>query len=169
MLTTTKTTLFVFASLTLATAAFGSDASDARRSIENAYKRIDVAVTRRDSRTLLSFMKPEYKLTMAGKTLSKANMSRNMSVLFSTAKTLKTKTSIQKFVFSGSRATVIGQEFAEATAVSRSTHTLKTVKINSIFEEVWMKEKGRWLKQKTRNLHLQQIVDGRSIKPVIAK
>ena len=167
MLTTTKTILFVSASLALTTAAFGSEASDARRSIENAYKRIDAATMRRDSRTLLAFMTPDYRATGAGKTLSKANMSRQLNALFSIAKTLRMKTSIQKFAFTGTKTTLVAQEITDITFVSQRNHKLKVVKGNSIFQAVWVKEKGHWLKQREIVLHQKVTVDGKVVEKVV--
>ncbi len=169
MLTRTKAPLFLCAALTFANVAFASEAGDARRAIENAYKRTDAAVARRDSKTILSYMKPGYHITMLGRTWSKSRVSRNMNELFSNAKTLQTKTSIRSFILRRGKATVVAQELGQITAVSQRTHELNLIKTNSIFEEVWVEEKGQWLKQRTTNLRIQETFNGKSIKPVVAK
>ncbi len=94
-------------------------------------------------------------------------MGRQLNGLFSVAKTIKIKTSIQKFAFTKTKATIVAQESGEVRFLSQRTHKIKTVKSNYIFQEVWAKEKGRWLKQKATVLQQKLTLDGIVIESVV--
>ena len=94
-------------------------------------------------------------------------MERQLNALFSIAKTWKMKTSIQKFALTGTKATLVAQEIADVTFLNPRDHKLKTVKGNSVFQAVWVKKKGRWLKQRETVFHQKVMLDGKVVKQVV--
>lgn len=130
---------------------------------------MDAATARKDARTILSFIAPDYKFTIEGKTFPKSRFVSNANHLIAVAKDLRTQTSIKKFALKQSKATVVAREIAYVTAITMRAHKRETLRTDSIFEDVWVKQQGRWLKQKTTNWQFKVTINGKPVKTVFTK
>ncbi|BCM89940.1 hypothetical protein IAD21_01791 [Abditibacteriota bacterium] len=144
---------------------WGSDATDGRRFVIEAYKRSDAASVRKDSQTLLSLLAPDYKGEFNDRTVTKAGMSRNMKLMFSIAKTIRIKTTIKTLSYQEGKITVLAQEYASLQGTHPRTHKPLSLVTDSTFQDVWRKTGSHWLKQHTLTLRVKSKLNGKPVDP----
>ena len=139
--------------------------SDIRKTLQAAYKTSDAAVVRRDSKTLLGLLTPDYQVTdLKGKKSTKTEMSRRMHMWFTTYQTIKTTTTIKKVVVTRGKAKVTIGEVGLASGIDPKTKKLSKLVSDAVAEDTWVKIKGKWLKQKTKTLRMRWVLDGKEVK-----
>jgi uncharacterized protein (TIGR02246 family) len=150
--------------LTLAPKARADAAAEARKAIQAVYARGDAAMTKKDANAILSLYTPDYEQTsLKGQKITLAQAKQAIPMLFQQAKTIQSKTTIQKFSLKGSEAVVTVKQHATLTALNPQTQKTSKLVVDETSEDTWAKGAKGWLMKRSRTLAEQQMLDGKPL------
>lgn len=157
------------AALLLAGASFAPQAradatSDARKTIQAAYDKMNAAAAKKDVNGILAYYAPDYEhVNQRGQKTTLAAMRQQMPQLLQMMKSIKATTAIKKFVLQGSQATVAVASQGEMVGVDPQTKKAVKIVIFSSDEDLWVKGAKGWMQKRSKTLSSKQTVDGKPV------
>ena len=145
-------------------ATFADATGDARKAIETALHKTEIAATKKDANGMMATYSNDYTfVTKKGQTLTIQMMRGNVAQLVKGAKSLKLKVSIQKFTLSNNYVTSILREDAIAILPNQKTKHDSTLKLSAVSEDIWTKTNGLWHRKRGTQISSSALLDGQKL------
>jgi hypothetical protein len=152
----------IFALACAAPAVHADATSEARKAIAAAYAKMDKAAESKNAAGILALHSPDFSQTSkSGQKRTYAELKQMVPQMMKVAKTVKTKTVIEKFALKGNSAIVNNKDHTEILFVNprNAEQTMKVV-VDSTNEDTWTKSSKGWLKKHSKNLTSNQTMNG---------
>ena len=160
-------TAFTISLLMVAAPATRADSkNEAHEAIQRACARIDAAFNSKDINTLFSFFTSDFVLiSEKGKRTSweeyRKNLSQNLADPI--IKSIKSMTTIEKFILEGDTATVFCKGMSTMVVVDPQTGANNVVVSNSRELATWVKRNGRWLIKQAEVMSSEVTINGNPV------
>ena len=146
--------------------ARGDAAADARKWIQAAYERENVAAMRKDARGALANTAFDYTAVDShGARYDYRTLRERLPKLLAGFQTLKASTRIEKLTLRGNQAAVLVNERLEGMIEHPRKKRLAQLVIRSRSEDVWSRFGMVWRKKKSRILSESESLDGEPYSP----
>ena len=160
-----KKLAFLIAFLSVASLAFCSPESDARKAIDAQMQKVLGALRKGDSKTYFSVLTDDFQSTdKDGKKRSKTEMKAEFERQKKNLRITNAKFAISKFKLDGNKALVTSTRTIDMDVSNAQGKTLK-FQNEGISESVWVRQNGQWLMSRSTSKSLKMTVNGKPYKP----
>jgi hypothetical protein len=165
----TCSALFVAMAFTLLPVYSRADDAAVRKELTALFSRFAAAFKKKDVKTALSFFAPEYSAKEMGRTVTRADVEKQMNQAMANLKSIESLSwDIQKLTVKGNTATVEARETMNATVVDNlgnlgpkgQTHKIGDVERT---RDVFVKTPQGWLLKQSETLSAQVTIDGKKL------
>lgn len=145
---------------------------DPRREIQEALRRSDDSLHRKDIRGYMVGFTPDFHgESINGDRYDRNQAKQNLIKSLSSAQSMKASTKVKSITLTGQRAVVVSREHTALMILGRRTHRLHTLVFDGLWRGIWVDTKAGWEEQSEKQLTSTVTTDGipRVIHPGKAK
>ncbi|HXG23583.1 MAG TPA: nuclear transport factor 2 family protein [Chthonomonadales bacterium] len=158
--------LYIFAVLIVISTVGVSTRADDRKEINTLYKKLAVAMKKKDVKTVMSLATPDFSMKMPNGQVQKAEaIEASMKQMFSATKSIdKLETKIDSLKIQGNKAVAVSTT-AFACTMQDAQGQMHKYTENSTSRDYLVKTKKGWRFQRTEALKARVTVDGKPFDP----
>jgi hypothetical protein len=142
-----------------------ADAASVKKELQAIYTRMDAAAAKKDMKTSFAHYAPDYvSHGPNGRKTTLTDLKAQIGPLMAQAKSIRSKSTVQKVVLKGSNAIATVKEDAIIVMVNPQNpqQTMK-LDINGASEATWVKTSAGWRVKSSRTLNVTTKVNGQPV------
>ncbi len=146
----------------IAAAVWADATSDARKAIQAQYDKENAAAARKDVRTMLSIMSPDFVAVTGGQQVTAPQMQQSLTQMFKLASNISGVTYIDKVALHGKTAVVLVHDRSALTLTNpRNPNQKARLVVESRDQDTWVRTAKGWLETRSKELSRKRTVNGK--------
>jgi uncharacterized protein (TIGR02246 family) len=148
-------------------AARAADATaDAKKAIQAAYNKMNAALERKDVNGAFSVLTPDAEqITLQGQRLSAAQMRQQMTQGLAQARSIRSRTTVQKVTLKGNQALAVVRSQVSFVVTDPQSGRDAKIAADEVSDDTWIKTAQGWRAKRSKTTRQKQTVNGQPVPP----